>query len=113
MSSLEFVFHAGDAGHPLADALRGLRPERTEGVGVRPGYHRAEPGAVLHRYDYDRTIIRALDDLGGLFTVVTGPRGDHVEWTALGDVDLSVSDARGALLLYTVTHEGLLFVADR
>lgn len=110
MSRLEFVFHDGDAGHPLADELGGLSPERTEGVGPRPGYHRAEPRAVLHRYAYDRSIIAALRDLGGLFTLVTGPRGDRVELTDLGNVDLAVYDSSGRLLCYTITHEGLFFV---
>lgn len=111
MSVLEFVFHDGDEGHPLAAALRSLGPERTEGVGVRPGYQRAEPRAVLHRYAYDRSIIAALRDLGALFTHVSGPRGDSVEWSALGDVDLVARDKHGRLFLYTVTHEGLVFVA--
>lgn len=112
MSSLEFVFHDGDAGHPLAERLSHLHPERSEEVGVRPGYQRAAHGAVLHRYTYDRGIITALGDLGGLFTHVSHPRGDRVEWTRLGDVDLSAYDAAGRLFLYTVTHEGLVFVAD-
>lgn len=68
MSFLEFVFHATDAGHPLAEVLAGLAPDvtpvrdaghplvevlagltpgvtpvHTEGAGVLPGYQRAEP----------------------------------------------------------------------
>ncbi|USQ75570.1 hypothetical protein [Ornithinimicrobium cryptoxanthini] len=110
MSVLEFVFHHGDTGHSLAAALSGLGPERTVGVGPRPGYQRADPKAVLHRYAYDRSIIAALRDIGGLFTLVTSPRGDRVEWTELGDVDLAIYDRSGRLFLYTVTHEGLIFV---
>lgn len=112
MSVIEFVFHQGDAEHPLAAALSDLGPERTVGVGPRPGYQRAAPKDVLHRYAYDRSIIAALRDLGGLFTLVTGPRGDHVEWTELGDVDLAAYDRSARLFLYTVTHEGLIFLAD-
>ena len=55
--------------------------------------------------------IAALRDLGALFTHVSGPRGDSVEWSALGDVDLVARDKHGRLFLYTVTHEGLVFVA--
>ncbi|USQ79280.1 hypothetical protein NF556_16960 [Ornithinimicrobium faecis] len=112
MSRLEFVFHDGDAGHPLVDRLRDLGPERIEGVGPRPGYQRAEPKAVLHRYAYDRSIIAALRDLGGLFTWVLHPYGDSVELTSLDTVDLAIYDARGRLFFYTVTHEGLIFVRD-
>lgn len=112
MSTLEFVFHNGDAGHPLVERLGGLAPERRLGVGARPGYQRAEPKAVIHRYAYDRSIIAALRDLGGLFSWVIHPRGDSVDWTALGDVDLAAYDSRGRLFLYTVTHEGLIFLRD-
>lgn len=113
MAVLEFVFHDGDAGHPLVDALSHLHPERSMDVGVRPGYRRSPaPGSVLHRYVYDRGIITALRDLGGLFTSVSHPRGDRVEWTRLGNVDLSAYDAIRRLFLYTVTHEGLVYVAD-
>lgn len=112
MSTLEFVFHDGDAGHALVERLRGLAPERIQGVGARPGYQRAEPRAVLHRYAYDRSIIAALRDLGGLFIWVLDPRGDRVDLTSLGTVDLAIYDARGRLFFYTVTHEGLIFVSD-
>lgn len=112
MSTVEFVFHDGDAGHPLVERLGGLAPERSVGVGARPGYQRSEPRAVLHRYAYDRSIIAALRDLGGLFIWVIHPRGDRVELTGLGTVDLSIYDTRGRLILYTVTHEGLIFVRD-
>lgn len=112
MATLEFVFHYGAAGHPLVDALDELGPERIEGVGPRPGYQRADPKAVLHRYAYDRSIIIALRDLGGLFTWLTHPHGAHVEQTALGDVDLAIYDTRGRLFCYTVTHEGLIFLRE-
>lgn len=112
MSTLEFVFHDGDAGHPLVEQLSGLATERVQGVGARPGYQRAEPRAVLHRYAYDRSIIAALRDLGGLFSWVSHPRGDRVEPTGLDTVDLAIYDVRGRLFFYTVTHEGLIFVRD-
>ena len=111
MAVVEMVFHDGDDGHPLAGRLRHLMPERRSGVGVRPGYPRPEPGAVLHRYAYDRAIITALADLGGLFVLHQSPRGDRVRFTDLGNVDLAFLDAAGRLLCYTVTHEGLVFVA--
>ncbi|MBO1031251.1 hypothetical protein IPV09_07860 [Tessaracoccus sp. SD287] len=111
MAVVEMVFH-DDAGHPLTERLQYLAPDRFEGVSARPGYDRAEPRAVLHRYGYDRAIISALADLGGLFVLHRDPRGDRVDFTDLGNVDLSFYDATGNLFCYTVTHEGLVFLAE-
>lgn len=112
MAVVELVFHDGDAGHPLVEPLQYSTPERSEGVGARPGYARADPRAVLHRYHYDRAIISALAGLGGLFVLHRDPRGDRVDFPDVGNVDLSFYDVAGNLFCYTVTHEGLVFVAD-
>ena len=111
-ATVECVFVDGDADHPLAAAMAPHRPVRTEGVGPRPGYHRGDPGAVLLRCAYDREIFRTITALGGLFEYVEGPGGDRVFFTELGNVDLSLYDVTGHLILYTVTHEGLVFVAE-
>lgn len=86
--------------------MAGSRPPR--GVGARPGYPRPHPRAVLHRYRYDRAILRALIDLGGLFEYVSDPLGDTVRFTRLGNVDVTFLDQTDAVLGSTVTHEGLI-----
>lgn len=110
---VELVFHAGDSGHPLAESLAWLHPSRTVGAGMRVGYSRPQHAAVLHRYAYDRAIFTALDDLGGLFTCSASPAGDRVDFTHIGDVDLTLLDGRGQVLAATVTHEGLIFTPKR
>ncbi|MBM6545686.1 hypothetical protein JNO54_05975 [Janibacter sp. YIM B02568] len=77
-STIELVFHDGDVDHPLTKQLAWLSPTRQEGVGARPGYPRPQPTAVLHRYPYDRGILRALNEVGGLFDYVSAPTGDTV-----------------------------------
>lgn len=109
-ATVEFVFHTPDVGHPLAVALESLHPERRVGVGVRPGYSRPDPGAVLHRYRYDRAIFSALDQLGGLFTRAGTPRGERTGFTELGNLDVALLDADGNILLATVTHEAMILV---
>ena len=112
-ASIELVFHDGDTDHPLTDALAWLAPLRQVGVGDRPGYPRPQPTAVLHRYPYDRTILQALDGLGGLFEYVPTPSGDRVQFTALGNVDVSFLDHNGTIIGSTVTHEGLILMPQR
>ena len=109
-ASIELVFHDSDTDHPLTEALAWLAPVRQVGVGERPGYSRPQPAAVLHRYPYDRTILQALDGLGGLFEHVPTPSGDRVQFTALGNVDVSFLDRSGAIIGSTVTHEGLILM---
>jgi hypothetical protein len=109
-ASIERVFLDGDTDHPLADALAWLEPIRQVGVGERPGYLRSQPAAVLHRYPYDRTILQALDRLGGLFEHAPTQSGDRVLFTALGDVDVSFLDRNGAIIGSTVTQEGLILI---
>jgi hypothetical protein len=106
---IELVFHDGDTDHPLSRTLAWLEPSRWVGVGVRPGYHRPQPTAVLHRYSYDRAILHALDDLGGIFEYVSTPTGDLARFTRLGNVDVTFLDRHGSVLGSTVTHEGLVW----
>lgn len=107
---IELVFCDGDDSHPLVGRLSVLKPSRRKGVGVRPGYSRSQPDAVLLRYRYDREIVRALEDLGGFFSYVATPTGDQIHETDLGNVDVAFLDAGGDLLGATVTHEGLVLV---
>ena len=105
---VELLFHDGDGGHPLTDALAWLNPSRSVDVGLRPGYSRRQDSAVLHRYPYDRAIFKALEDLGGLFLYSSAPAGDHVEFTGLGNIDVTLLDERDEVLVSTVTHEGVI-----
>lgn len=107
-AAVELVFHIDDATHPLTQELAWLAPVHQHGVGTRPGYPRPQPRAVLHRYPYDRAVVRALDGLGGLFEWVSAPRGDTVRLTRLGDVDVTFLDSSDTVLGSTVTHEGLI-----
>lgn len=107
-TTIELLFHDSDVSHPLTLELAWLVPARQEGVGARPGYPRPHPRAVLHRYRYDRAILRALIDLGGLFEYVSDPLGDTVRFTRLGNVDVTFLDQTDAVLGSTVTHEGLI-----
>jgi hypothetical protein len=107
---IELLFHDGDTDHPLPSTLAWLNPSRRVGVGERPGYRRPQPSAVLNRYPYDRTILHALEDLGGLFEYASTPTGDLVRFTRLGNVDVTFLDRRGSVLGSTVTHEGLVLV---
>lgn len=109
-AQIEMVFHNGDDQHPFVEELAWLNPHRQVGVDVRPGYERPQPKAVLHRYPYDRAIIRALVDLGGFFVPISSPHGDRVEYTGLGNVDITFLDQRGVVLGATVTHEGLILM---
>lgn len=107
-ATIELLFHDGDVDHPLTQRLAWLAPTRTVGVGQRPGYQKAHPSAVLHRYAYDRAILHALDELGGLFEYTQAPRGDRVRFTRLGNVDVTLLDRFDTVLGSTVTHEGLI-----
>lgn len=107
-ASIELVFHDGDANHLLATALAWLAPLRHVGVGARPGYQRPQPSAVLHRYRYDRSILQAVADLGGLFEYVSAPTGDSVTFTRVGNVDVTFLDHSDTVIGSTVTHEGLI-----
>jgi hypothetical protein len=107
---IELLFHDGDTDHPLSSTLAWLNPSRRVGVGIRPGYRRPQPSAVLHHYPYDRAIVRALDDLGGIFQYVRDPAGDVVRFTGLGNVDITFVDRSGSILGSTVTHEGLVLM---
>jgi len=107
-ATVELLFHDGDAGHSLTHELAWLSPLRQEGVGARPGYQRPQPTAILHRYPYNRAILHALNELGGLFEYVTAPTGDTVNFTRLGNVDVTFLDYSGKVLGSTVTHEGLV-----
>ena len=107
---IELLFHDGDADHPMIRTLAWLNPRRQVGVGVRPGYHRPQPSAVLHRYPYDRAILQALEELGGIFDYVSTPNGDVVQFTGLGNVDVTFLDRSGTVLGSTVTHEGLVLL---
>lgn len=107
-TTVELLFHDGDTDHPLTHELAWLSPLRQVGVGARPGYPRPQPTAVLHRYPYDRAILRALNDLGGLFEYVSAPTGDTVSFTRLGNVDVTFLDHANTVLGSTVTHEGFI-----
>ncbi|MBB5750333.1 hypothetical protein GGQ69_002672 [Micrococcus sp. TA1] len=107
---IELVFHDGDNEHPLSRTLAWLDPIRQIGVGARPGYQRPQPSAVLHRYSYDRAILHALEELGGIFEYVSTPTGDRVRFTRLGNVDVTFLDRHGSVLGSTVTHEGLILL---
>jgi hypothetical protein len=107
---IELLFHDGDTDHPLARTLAWLDPSRRIGVGARPGYQRPQPSAILHRYSYDRAILQALEDLGGIFEYVSAPTGDLVRFTGLGNVDVTLLDRHGSVLGSTVTHEGLILL---
>lgn len=111
--SIELVFRDGDAGHPLVRSLAWLAPIRRVGVGARPGYPRAQPSAVLHRYRYHRSIFQALADLGGFFHYVSAPTGDRVAFTRLGNVDVTFLNHSDRVLGSTVTHEGLILTPRR
>lgn len=110
IAAIELVFHQGDDDHPLTARLAALGADRQVGVGPRPGYTRPEPAAVLHRYRYDREILTAIDELGGLFEPVTTRFGESARFTALGDVDVVFLDSSGRVIGATVTHEGLILV---
>ena len=60
------VAHGDNPASPLTHELAWLSPIRQVGVGARPGYPRPQPTAVLHRYPYDRGILRALNDLSAV-----------------------------------------------
>jgi hypothetical protein len=107
---IELPFHDGDTGHPLSGPLAWLKPSRPVGVGARPGYSRAQPSAGLHRYPYDRAILQALEDLGGIFEYVSNPTGDLVRFTPLGNVDVTFLDRNGLVIGSTVTHEGFVLL---
>lgn len=107
---IELVFHDSDTGHPLTTTLAWLSPSRQVGVGVRPGYQRPQPSAVLHRYPYDRAVIRALDELGGIFQIISTPTGELTRFTGLGNVDVSFLDRHDIVIGSTVTHEGLILM---
>lgn len=112
LETIEFVFEDGETdGHPLVAALAGLRFETGSQRGPRHGYDRWRPGSISLRYVYHRSILRAVADLGGLFQIESDRRnGDRVLLSGLGNVDLVLYGAGAALLLYTVTHEGLVFM---
>lgn len=99
-ATIEFVFNEGDAGHPLVDRLAHLVSTRTEGVSAGTGYARPRPRAVRRRFPYDRDIVHAIEEFGGLFTA----RG----FSDLGDVDVVFRDEHDLVLGATVAHEGML-----
>ncbi len=107
-TTVELVFHDGDADNPLAEKLKRLMPVREIGVGKRPGYQKPAPHAVLHRYAYDREVLRAIEELGGLFTYASTATGETVNFSHLGNVDVAFIARDGAVLGATVTHEGLI-----
>lgn len=107
-ATIELLFHDGDTDHRLTHELEWLSPIRQEGVDARPGYLRPQPTAVLLRYPYDRAIFRALNELGGLFEYVSAATGDSVNFTRLGNVDVTFLDQSDTVLGSTVTHEGLI-----
>lgn len=108
VTTIELLFHDGDTDHPLVIALASLSPIRQKGVGPRPGYRRPQPNAILHRYPYDRAIVRTINELGGLFEYVAAATGDTVHFTRLGNVDVTFLDRYDEVLGSTVTHEGLI-----
>lgn len=107
-ATIELVFHDGDADSKLAEKLKHLNPTREIGVGKLPGYEKPAPHAVLHRYAYDRGILEAIEELGGLFENTSTKQGDNTEFTQLGNVDVTFRDEHGNVLGATVTHEGLI-----
>jgi hypothetical protein len=107
---IELLFHDGDADHLLTSTLAWLDSSRCVRVGARPGYGRPQPSAVLHRYPYDRSILQALDDSGGIFEYVSASSGDVVRFTGLGNVDVTFCDRLGSVLGSTVTREGLILM---
>lgn len=107
---VEFVAHDADLADSLSDRLAPFDPERTIGVGPRPGYARPEPRAVLLRCRYHRDLFALLRSFDGFFDYEESPRGDRVTLTELGNADVSFFEESGRLLCYTVTHEGLVFV---
>lgn len=106
---VDFVFNDGDDGHQLLEQLAHLQSTRTVGVEAGNGYDlRPRPTAITRRYDYDRAIIRAIDDLGCFW-----PDSDSPErWTGLGDVDVVFLDRQREVLGATVTHEGMIVMPD-
>lgn len=109
MAFVDFVFSNGDEGHPLLEMLAHLPSTRTVGVGPGNGYYwRGRPSVIRRRYAYDRSIIRAIDELGVFFP---GP-GSAEHWTELGDVDVIFLDARERMLGATVTHEGMIITPE-
>ena len=92
---------------PLLAQLKPFDPETREGAGPRPGYPQADPTALTIRVRYDRGVFALLRRYSNLFAYLTSPRGDRVEFTEWGNVDLLCYDAAGRVVLATVTHEGL------
>ena len=107
-AQLEFVANNESAADPLLARLAHLPSILTVGVGPGNGYSRLRPTAVVHRFAYDREILRALEELGGLFA----EEGSAAPWTELGDVDLVLRDAQGRAIGATVTHERMLIDED-
>lgn len=95
------------AHHPLLDALAPFDPQTREGAGPRPGHPDPDPAALTVRVRHDRGVFEVLRGYENLFTYVASPRGDRVEFTDLGDVDVLCYDAAGDVVLATVTREGI------
>lgn len=104
IAHIEFVVNDESSADPLLARLAHLPSTRTVGVGPGNGYSRARPASVVHRFAYDREILRALEELGGLFA----EEGSAAPWTQLGDVDVVLRDAANRAIGATVTHERVL-----
>lgn len=82
---------------------RGMPFEVTHGTGPRPGYLNRQPNVWVYRVPYDRSLIFAMQDAGGLFG--TAQDGGLDQWN---DVDVYFLDARGLVIGAVVSHEGIV-----
>lgn len=108
---LEWVVRRGVSAEPLAALLDGFDPVRTTGVAPRPGYPKPDPDATVLLCRSHRDLFARLAE-AGLFTVEHDRRGDRVEATAVGLVDIGFLDDRQRLLCSTVTHAGIIHLLD-
>lgn len=109
-ASIEFAIHRHQPPNPLPELLADWVTETRLGVPARPGYAKPSPTSTLLTVRAHRDVFAALRSFEGFFRLSTDTRlGDRAEFTDFGNVDVAFRDRTGAIVFWTVTHEGLAF----
>ncbi|WP_432557524.1 hypothetical protein [Granulicoccus sp. GXG6511] len=106
-NEIEFVLHRTVGNESLPEQVADYVIERREGVGQRPGYMRPARQSTLLRCRYHRDVFTALRGYDGFFRTIPDPPWERTDFSDFGDVDIVIRDKTGAIIFWTVTHEGM------
>lgn len=107
--SVDFITEEGAGGveSDLPGRLAGVDPVESARVTGWPGMELSNSSGELRRYRATRPIWAALRSYPGFFDRRHTPRGDVVQFTEFGNVDV-VFRLHSDVICYVTTHEGLV-----